>query len=61
MTKRPEGQPKRVQLRTGAVVPDRVRQDLVAEVKRKLETGELDSDLAMVETALALLDGDRPF
>ena len=30
------------------------------EVRRRLEAGELDSDLALVETALALLDGDLP-
>jgi len=34
--------------------------DRLAEVRQRLESGELDSDLALVETALALLDGDRP-
>lgn len=50
----------RVEIRTEASVPEQVRQALVAEVRRRLESGELDSELAMVETALALLDGDRP-
>lgn len=45
---------------TGADVPDAVRDELMAEVRRRLAEGELDSDLALVETALALLDGDRP-
>ena len=57
MTNRPE---ERLEFRTEARVPEEVRQALVAEVRRRLESGELDSDLAMVETALALLDGDRP-
>ena len=30
------------------------------EVLRRLREGELDTDLAAVETALALLDGDSP-
>lgn len=51
---------ERVEIRTEARVPVEVRQALVAEVRRRLESGELDSELAMVETALALLDGDRP-
>jgi hypothetical protein len=57
VTHRPE---ERVEIRTEARVPVEVRQALVAEVRRRLENGELDSELAMVETALALLDGDRP-
>lgn len=48
----------RLQLDTGAEVPASVRADLVAEVRKRLEEGELDSELALVETALALLDGD---
>jgi len=32
----------------------------LAEVRRRLEAGELDTELALVETALAILDGDRP-
>jgi hypothetical protein len=36
-----------------------VRRQLVEEVRRRLASGELDSDLARVETAFALLDGDR--
>ena len=57
MTNRSE---KPVEIRTEAHVPEEVRRALVAEVRRRLESGELDSELAMVETALALLDGDRP-
>ncbi len=57
MTNRSE---QRVEIRTEARVPEEVRQALVAEVRRRLENGELDSELAMVETALALLDGDLP-
>jgi hypothetical protein len=36
------------------------RREQVEEVRRRLQTGELDSDLAIVETAFALLDGDCP-
>jgi len=57
MTSRFEG---RVEFRPKAGMPEGVRQALVAEVRRRLESGELDSELALVETALALLDGDRP-
>ena len=48
----------RLSLETDGAVPDHVRARLVAEVRRRLEAGELDSDLARIETALALLDGD---
>lgn len=41
-------------------VPEEVRREQVEEVRRRLQTGELDSELAIVETAFALLDGDRP-
>ena len=59
MTKSSNAQPPdRVRLATGAETPDHVREELVAAVKRKLESGELDSEIARVETALALLDGD---
>ena len=50
---------KPVRIHTGADTPRRVREELVAEVKRRLETGELDTELAIVETALAMLDGDE--
>ncbi len=30
------------------------------DVRRRLESGELDSPMAVLETAAALLDGDRP-
>ncbi len=30
------------------------------DVRRRLESGELDSEMAVLETAAALLDGDRP-
>lgn len=49
----------RMRLPTGADTPDAVRRQLVEEVRRRLASGELDSDLARVETAFALLDGDR--
>jgi len=63
MTKRskPPRRPgrKRVHhLATGADVPPQVRRKLVDEVRRRLQAGELDSPLARMETALALLDGD---
>ncbi len=58
MTKRSD---ERIEIRTGARMPEAVRQALVAEVRRRLESGELDSELALVETALALLDGDRQY
>ncbi|MHC4954065.1 MAG: hypothetical protein ACYTGZ_09255 [Planctomycetota bacterium] len=32
----------------------------VDDVRRRLAIGELDSDAALLETAHALLDGDRP-
>jgi len=48
----------RLRVETGADTPDAVRLKLVEEVRRRLATGELDSDLARVETAFALLDGD---
>jgi hypothetical protein len=62
MTKFNDGLPRRepvVRLPTGADTPTTVRRQLVEEVRRRLASGELDSDLARVETALALLDGDR--
>ena len=44
---------------TGAVdVEERLQR--LKEVLRRLREGELDTDLAAVETALALLDGDSP-
>lgn len=48
----------RLRLPTGADVPEEVRRDLVDQVRRRLLAGELDSEIALVETALALLDGD---
>lgn len=48
----------RIRVPTQASMPPEAREALVAEVRAKLEAGELDSDLALVETALALLDGD---
>jgi len=39
---------------------DELRRQRIEEIRRRLESGELDSDLALVETALALLDGDVP-
>ena len=48
----------RIRRETGAAMPASRRRALMAEVRRRLESGELDSDLARIETALALLDGD---
>lgn len=45
---------------TGGMIPPDVRERQLDEIKRRMEAGELDSDLAMMETAIALLDGDRP-
>ncbi|HEX5138766.1 MAG TPA: hypothetical protein VFY93_17470 [Planctomycetota bacterium] len=35
-----------------------MRRKLVDEVRRRLANGELDTDIARMETAFALLDGD---
>jgi len=60
MTNRQAGRRrKRLRVETGARTPDAVRRSLVEEVKRRLAAGELDTEIALVETALALLDGDR--
>lgn len=60
MPKQPSEVPAiRFRLPTGGEPPEEVRARLVDEVRRRLDEGELDSDLALVETALALLDGDR--
>jgi len=62
MTDFRDGRPAReplLRVDTGANTPDGVRQKLVEEVRRRLASGELDSDLARVETAFAILDGDR--
>jgi len=59
MTNFRDGHPEpRLLLETGADTPPDVRRQLVDEVRRRLANGELDSDLARVETAFALLDGD---
>jgi ATP-binding cassette subfamily B protein len=61
MTKSRDGSPDdRMRLPTGADTPDAIRRKLVEEVRRRLAAGELDSEIARVETAYALLDGDRP-
>jgi hypothetical protein len=52
----PEGS---LRIETGADTPAGVRRQLVEEVRRRLLSGELDSEIARVETAFALLDGDR--
>ncbi len=62
MTDFRDGRPAReplLRVETGAETPGTVRQKLVEEVRRRLAKGELDSELARVETAFALLDGDR--
>ena len=48
----------RLRLSTGAEPPEQIREQLVEEVRRKLKSGELDSAVALVETAVAILDGD---
>ena len=59
MTNRPD-QDGLFRRSTGAETPAPVRNELVEDVQRRLEAGELDSELALVETAMAILDGDRP-
>jgi hypothetical protein len=61
MTEFLDGRPApeaRLRIETGADTPTAVRRKLVDEVRRRLANGELDTDLARVETAFALLDGD---
>lgn len=48
----------RMRIEVDAEVPSEVREAYLEEVRRRLEAGELDSDVAMFETAMALLDGD---
>jgi len=43
---------------THAAAPDFVRSQLLSEVRRRLARGEIDSERALWETALALLDSD---
>jgi hypothetical protein len=54
---RPAPEPA-VRIHTGADTPPAVRKKLVDEVRRRLANGELDTDIARMETAFALLDGD---
>ena len=51
---------KPVRVATKARIPLKVRKRQLAEIRRRLEAGELDSNLALMETAIALLDGDLP-
>lgn len=51
-------EPKRLNITTDGEMPAEVRKRRLAEVAERLEAGELDSDLAAIETAMALLDGD---
>lgn len=39
---------------------DGARRARLEDVRRRLERGELDTPIAAVETAAAMLDGDRP-
>ena len=41
-------------------VPEPDRNRHLDDVRRRLESGELDSDMAVLETAAAMLDGDQP-
>jgi hypothetical protein len=50
--------PDWVQIPTHTAAPDFVRSELLAEVRRRLLRGEIDSERALWETALALLDSD---
>jgi hypothetical protein len=54
---RPAPEPP-LRIQTGADTPPTVRRKLVDEVRRRLANGELDTDVARMETAFALLDGD---
>ncbi len=49
---------ERLSISTQAAVPSDVQERHLAEVAERIEAGELDSDLAAIETAMALLDGD---
>ncbi len=51
-------EPKELNIPTDAEIPAEVRKRRLAEIAERLEAGELDSDLAAIETAMALLDGD---
>jgi hypothetical protein len=48
----------RLRVETEANVPPEVRERQLDDIRQRLEAGELDSDLAAIETAFALLDGD---
>ena len=49
---------ERLSFTTQAAVPSDVQERRLADVADRIEAGELDSDLAAIETAMALLDGD---
>ena len=49
---------ERLSITTQAAVPSDVQERRLADVAQRIEAGELDSDLAAIETAMALLDGD---
>ena len=51
---------KPVRVATRAGIPRQVRERQIDEIRRRLKAGELDSRLALMETAMALLDGDLP-
>ena len=62
MTKRRKGriyvETDRIHIPTEGNQPLGVRDALLADVRARMEAGEFDSETALVETALALLDGD---
>ena len=49
---------ERLSITTQAAVPSDVQERRLADLAQRIEAGELDSDLAAIETAMALLDGD---
>ena len=51
-------EPKRLSIKINAEVSEEAQQRRLAEVAERIEAGELDSYLAAIETAMALLDGD---
>ncbi len=50
--------PKKLSIETDAEAPAEVLKRRLADVAERLEDGELETDLAAIETAMALLDGD---
>ena len=49
---------ERLSIKITTEIPADVQKRRLAEVAERIESGELDSDLAAIETAMALIDGD---